>query len=138
MLKILLKRIFTVFILILTITTTAYASDSAKEEGTVIYHVKYDYDEISKFLRMSREEYEQKWNQGLSISDMAKEQGIERREVEGYFNTFHYEEMQKWRKEGPLTEKHYFHLVYNLAEEIEDFIDRNPNKFKIKKKTTKM
>ncbi|WP_342578470.1 hypothetical protein [Psychrobacillus sp. FSL K6-2843] len=128
MLKILLKRIFTVFILILTITTTAHASDSSKEEGTVIYHVKYDYDEISKFLRMSREEYEQKWNQGLSIFDMAKEQGIERREVEGYFYTFHYEEMQKWRKEGPLTEKHYFHLVYNLAEEIEDFIDRNPNK----------
>lgn len=45
----------------------------------------------------------------------------------GYFYEFHYKEMQKWRGEGPMTEKDYFHLVFRLSDEIDEFIDRNPN-----------
>lgn len=31
-------------------------------------------------------------------------------------------------KKGCHDGKHYFHLVYGLADEIEEFIDRNPNR----------
>jgi len=98
------------------------------DEGTLVYHVKYDYDAISKFLGISLDEYEKYWKKGLSIADMAKKQGVSRHDVVGYFYDFHYKEMQKWRVEGPMTEKDYFHLVFMLSDEIDEFIDRNPNR----------
>lgn len=97
-------------------------------EGTVVYHVKYKYDEIAKFLGLSLSEYDEYWKDGLSIADMAKKQGISRHDVVGYFCDFHYNEMQKWRGKGPMTESHYFNLVFRLADEIDEFIDRNPNR----------
>lgn len=36
-----------------------YQEPCETNEGTVIYHIKYDYDAISIFLLMSRDEYEQ-------------------------------------------------------------------------------
>lgn len=131
--KIVFKGFFLLLTLVLSISTVVHAEENKQEKeesnvGTVIYHVKYDYDAICNFLGMSMEEYNRNWNEGLSISEMAKKKGIERREVEGYFYNFHYEEMQKWRKKGVLTEKHYFDLVYRLSDDIEEFIDRNPNR----------
>jgi len=131
--NIVIKGFFLLLTLVLSFSTLVHAEENKQEkeennEGTVIYHVKYDYDAICKLLGMSREEYNQNWNKGLSISEMAKKKGIERGEVEGYFYNFHYEEMQKWRKRGVLEEKHYFDLVYRLADDIEEFIDRNPNR----------
>ncbi|MFJ7732644.1 hypothetical protein ACIQXF_12185 [Lysinibacillus sp. NPDC097231] len=41
---------------------------------------------------------------------------------------FHYQEMQKWREKGAMSEHQYFTLVYDLKDEITDFIERNPNK----------
>lgn len=130
-----LKSVFKVLFLFLTITLTfSLVVDAEKneqeesEEGTVIYHIKYDNDAISNYLGMSRDEYEQYWKEGLSIADMAKNQGISRRDLEGYFVSFHYKEMQKWRNKGTLTETDYFDLVYRLAGEIEEFIERNPNR----------
>ncbi|WP_155592243.1 hypothetical protein [Lysinibacillus cavernae] len=98
------------------------------DEGTVVYHVKYDYDALSNFLGISLVEYREYWKKGLSIADMAKKQGISRHELIGYFCAFHYREMQKWRGEGPMTEKDYFDLVFRLSDEIDEFIDRNPNR----------
>ncbi|MFJ7922503.1 hypothetical protein ACIQ6U_22625 [Lysinibacillus fusiformis] len=131
--KIIFKGFFLLLTLVLTFSTLVHAEENKHEkeennEGTVIYHVKYDYDEICSFLGMSTSEYNQNWNEGLSISEMAKKKGIERIEVEGFFYNFHYEEMQKWRKKGVLTERDYFDLVYRLADDIEEFIDRNPNR----------
>ncbi len=113
------------FIVVFSFSASVYAEEN--KEGTLVYHVKYDYDAISKFLGMTMAEYDQEWAKGSSIAEMAKKRGIARRDVEGYFYQFHYEEMQKWRKKGVMTEKHYFHLVYRLADDIEEFIDRNPN-----------
>ncbi|MGE7842556.1 hypothetical protein ACQKNX_17315 [Lysinibacillus sp. NPDC093712] len=124
--KIVIKGFFLLLTLVLSFSTLVHAEEN--NEGSVIYHVKYDYDAICKLLGMSREEYNQNWNIGLSISEMATKKGIERGEVEGYFYNFHYEEMQKWIKKGVLEEKHYFDLVYRLADDIEEFIDRNPNR----------
>ncbi|MGE6515989.1 hypothetical protein [Lysinibacillus sphaericus] len=133
-----MKFIFSGLLLLLTVIIFSFSSivhadkneqeESNNDEGTLVYHVKYDYNAISNFLGISREEYEKYWLEGLSIAEMAEKQGIERWDVEGYFYNFHYEEMQKWRKKGVMTEKHYFHLVYRLANDIEEFIDRNPNR----------
>ena len=129
--------VFKGLLLIITLTLTSsivvHAENNEQEhgeseEGIVVYHVKYDYGAISTLLGMSRDEYEQNWKDGFSIADMAKKQGISRRDIEGYFYDFHFKEMQKWRIKGPLTERHYFHLVYMLADDIEEFIDRNPNR----------
>ena len=116
------------FCLVLSPVVQAGNYNPESQEGKLVYHVKYDYDAISTLLGMSRDEYEQYWEEGFSIADMAKKQGISSWDIEGYFYDFHYNEMQKWRNKGPLTEKHYFHLVYRLADEIEEFIERNPNK----------
>ena len=59
---------------------------------------------------------------------MADKVGLERREIISYFVTFHYQEMQKWREKGAMNEHQYFTLVYDLKDEITDFIERNPNK----------
>ncbi|MEK5330234.1 hypothetical protein [Lysinibacillus sp. FSL W8-0992] len=131
--KFIFKSFFLLLTLVLSFSTLIHAEENKQEkeeknEGTVIYHVKYDYEAICNFLGMSMEEYNHNWNEGLSISEMAKEKGIERKEVEGYFYNFHYEEMQKWRKKGVMTERDYFDLVYRLADEIEGFINRNPNR----------
>lgn len=128
-----IKGLLLFFTILLTISSVVYAENNepeqgVNEEGTVVYHVKYDYDALSSFLKLSRNEYEKYWKEGLSIADMAKKQGISRRDIEGYFYDFHYKEMQKWRTKGPLTEKHYFQLVYKLEDEIEEFIERNPNR----------
>ncbi|WP_391117111.1 hypothetical protein [Psychrobacillus sp. L3] len=131
MLKSVFKGVLLFFTIALTCSLVVQAEKKEQgeiEEGTEVYHVKYNYDAISNFLGMSLKAYEQDWKEGLSIADMAKKQGISRRDIEGYFYSFHYNEMQKWRAKGVLSEKHYFHLVYMLADEIEEFIDRNPNR----------
>ncbi|MGG0657246.1 hypothetical protein [Rummeliibacillus pycnus] len=131
--KLILRRLLLLFIITFSVSSVAYAEQvnqkqGGTSEGIVVYHVKYDYNAISKFLGISRKDYEKNWNEGLSIADMAEKQGMSRKDIEGYFYNFHYKEMQKWRAKGVLTEKHYFHLVYNLTAEIEDFINRNPNR----------
>ncbi len=132
-----LKSVFKGFLLFFTFALTfslvVHAESNEPEQGEsekgiLMYQFKYDYDAISTLLGMSRDEYEQYWKEGFSIADMAKKQGISSWDIEGYFYGFYYKEMQKWRNNGPLTEKHYFHLVYRLADEIEEFIDRNPNR----------
>ncbi|ETT80582.1 hypothetical protein MKZ08_12990 [Viridibacillus sp. FSL R5-0477] len=129
------KSIFRGVLLLFTITLmcslVVHAEKNEQGEsdkGTVIYHIKYDYDAISNFLGMSRDEYEQCWKEGFSIADMGKKQGISRRDITSYFVSLHYNEMQKWRSKGALSEEQYFDLVYRLADEVEDFIDRNPNR----------
>ncbi|MEX3624952.1 hypothetical protein [Viridibacillus arvi] len=98
-----------------------------KEEGQVVYEVHYDYDAICNLLKLTQKEYDIYWEKGLSIADMANKQGIERAELEEYFVTFHRKEMEKWRAKGLLTERLYFTQVYMLKNDIDDFIDRNPN-----------
>lgn len=131
--KLFFRRLLLLFIITFSVSSVAHAEQVNQEQdgtndGIVIYHVKYDYNAISKFLGISRNDYEKNWNEGLSIADMAEKQGISRKDIEGYFYNFHYKEMQKWRAKGVLTEERYFHLVYKLADEIEDFISRNPNR----------
>lgn len=97
-----IKGLLLFFTILLTISSVVYAENNepeqgVNEEGTVVYHVKYDYDALSSVLKLSRNEYEKYWKEGLSIADMAKKQGISRRDIEGYFYDFHYKEMQKWR-----------------------------------------
>lgn len=127
------KKIFLTSILMMSFTPIGYANNVIQqhvngEEGQLVYQVKYDYDAICKVLGITQERYDQYWKEGLSIVDMAKKEGIERREVVSYFVTFHDQEMQKWRKKGAMNERHYFHLVYELKDEITEFIERNPNK----------
>lgn len=102
--------------------------ERAKEGGIVVYQFKYNYDEIYTLLKLTQQEFDDYWNEGLSISDMAKRQGISKQSLEEYFVTFHQKEMQKWREKGILTDRLYFTQVYQLKEEIYEFIDRNPNK----------
>lgn len=131
MLKSIFKGLLLFFTILLTISSVVYAENNEQgesDEGIVMYHIKYDYDVISNFLGMSRDEYEQYWKEGLSIAEMAKKQGISKRDLESFFVSLHYKEMQKWRTKGPLTEERYFDLVYRLADDIEEFIDRNPNR----------
>ncbi|MGE7934413.1 hypothetical protein [Viridibacillus arvi] len=131
MLKSVFKGVLLFFTIALSCSIVVNAEkqeQGEKDNGTVVYHIKYDYDAISNFLGMSRDEYEQHWKEGLSIADMGKMQGISRRDIEGYFVSLHYRELQKWRTKGVLLEKHYFDIVYRLAVEVEDFIDRNPNR----------
>ena len=133
MLNFVFKGLLLFCTILLPITSAVYADNTEAEqgeveEGIVMYHIKYDYDVISNFLEMSLDEYEQHWNEGLSIAEMAKKQGVSRRDLEGFFVSLHYKEMQKWRAKGPLTEKGYFDLVYRLSDDIEEFIDRNPNR----------
>ena len=132
MLNSVFKGLLLFFTILLTISSVVYAGNNETEqgeieEGIVMYHIKYDYDVISNFLGMSRDEYEKYWKEGLSIAEMAKKQGIARWDLEGFFVSLHYKEMQKWRTKGSLTEECYFDLVYRLADDIQDFIDRNPN-----------
>ncbi|MGA3677142.1 hypothetical protein [Lysinibacillus agricola] len=127
------KGLILAFTFIVTFSLVGYAEnnkDSKGEdnEGTVVYHIKYDYNEIYELLTISRDEYNENWKKGLSIAEMAEKNGIARNDVVEYFITFHYEEMQKWRQKGAMSEFDYFDLVYRLADEITWFIDRNPNR----------
>ena len=127
------KGLILAFTLIVTFSLVGYAENNKDEkgednEGTVVYHIKYDYNEICELLTISRDEYNQNWKNGLSIAEMAEKNGIERQEVVEYFLKFHYDEMQKWRQKGAMSEFDYFDLVYRLADEITWFIDRNPNR----------
>ncbi|WP_102691890.1 hypothetical protein [Rummeliibacillus pycnus] len=127
------RQLFLFLIIIFSSSLIAHAEQTdlkqgEEDGGLVVYHVKYDYNAIFQYLGLSRNQFEQYWKEGFSISDMAEKQGISRREIESYFYEFHYNEMQKWRAKGVLSEKHYYHCVYMLADEIEEFIDRNPNR----------
>ncbi|MGG0411999.1 hypothetical protein [Peribacillus simplex] len=127
-LKVTLKRVLLLSAVFLTFSQSVQAEENNNQEGKVIYQLHYDYEPIYNLLKVNKKEYDQYWKEGLSIADMAKKQGISRRDVEGYFISLHYKEMQKWRKKGALSEFDYFDLVYRLKEhEIEKFIDRNPN-----------
>ncbi|MDD1505202.1 hypothetical protein PVA17_21000 [Lysinibacillus sp. CNPSo 3705] len=127
------KKLILTSLLIMSFTPICYANNVIQqhangEDGQLVYHVKYDYAAICKVLGITQDVYDQYWKEGLSIVDMAKKEGIERREIESYFITFHYQEMQKWRKKGAMNERHYFNLVYDLKDDIKEFIERNPNK----------
>ncbi|MDM5249526.1 MULTISPECIES: hypothetical protein [unclassified Lysinibacillus] len=131
--KYVFKGLLLFFTLALFFSLIVHAEKNEQEqgesdEGTVVYHVKYDYDAISNFLGMSLDEYEEYWKKGLSIMDMAEKQGISRHDLVGYFCDFHHKEMQKWRDKGSMTESDYFDLVFRLSDEIDEFIDRNPNR----------
>lgn len=75
------------FIVVFLFFTTVYAEEN--KEGILVYHVKYDYEAISKFWGMTVQEYDQEWGKSLSIAEMAEKKGIARRDVEGYFYQFH-------------------------------------------------
>ena len=47
------------FIVVFSLSTTVYAEEN--KEGILVYHVKYDYEAISKFLGMTMQEYDQEW-----------------------------------------------------------------------------
>jgi hypothetical protein len=127
-LKVTLNRVLLLSAVFLTFSQSVQAEENNNQEGKVIYQLHYDYEPIYNLLKVNKKEYDQYWKEGLSIAEMAKKQGIPRRDVEGYFISLHYKEMQKWRKKGALSEFDYFDLVYRLKEhEIEEFIDRNPN-----------
>ncbi|MFJ3390718.1 hypothetical protein [Lysinibacillus sp. NPDC086135] len=103
------KKIFLTSLLIMSFKPICYANNVIQqhangEDGQLVYHVKYDYDAICKVLGIAQDVYDQYWKEGLSIVDMAKKEGIERQEIESYFITFHYQEMQKWRKKGAMNE----------------------------------
>lgn len=100
----------------------------AKDGGVVVYQFKYNYEEIYKLLELTQTEFDDYWKKGFSISDMAKRQGISKQMLEEYFVSFHQKEMEKWREKGLLTDRLYFTQVYQLKEEIYEFIERNPNK----------
>ncbi|MDP9740657.1 UNVERIFIED_ORG: putative DNA-binding protein YlxM (UPF0122 family) [Bacillus sp. B2I3] len=127
--KLNLKRLILLCTVFLIFSQSVQAEENHEQEGKVVYQIHYDYDPIYNLLKVSQKEYEQYWKEGLSIAEMAKKQGISRRDLEGYFISLHYKEMQKWRKKGSLSEENYFDLVYRLKEDIEEFINnRNPNK----------
>jgi len=69
------------FIVVFSFSSTVYAEEN--KEGILVYHVKYDYEAISKFLGMTVQEYDQEWRKGLSIAEMAEKKGSARRDVEG-------------------------------------------------------
>ncbi|WDU81577.1 hypothetical protein [Lysinibacillus sp. G01H] len=75
------------FIVVFSFSTAVYAENN--KEGILVYHVKYDYEAISKFWGMTVREYDQEWGKSLSIAEMAEKKGIARRDVEGYFYQFH-------------------------------------------------
>jgi hypothetical protein len=127
MLKSGLKRVLLLSVGCLIFSQVVQA-ENPNQEGKVVYQFQYDYDGIYDLLSLDRKGYDQYWNKGLSIAEMAEKQGVSRRELISYFVGFHYNEMQRWRKKGTLSEKDYFHLVYMLQEDIMEFIDRNPNK----------
>ena len=128
MLKITLKRVLLLSAVFLTFSQSVHADKNPNQEGKVVYQIHFDYEPIYNLLKVSQKEYDQYWKEGLSIAEIAKKQGISRRDLEAYFISLHYKEMQKWRKNGSLSEENYFDLVYRLKEdEIEEFIDRNPN-----------
>lgn len=127
--KLTLKRVILLCTVFLIFSQSVQAEENNNQEGKVIYQLHYDYEPIYNLLKVNKKEYDQYWKEGLSIAEMAKKQGISRRDVEGYFISLNYKEMQKWRKKGSLSEESYFDLVYRLKEDIEEFINnRNPNK----------
>ena len=97
-------------------------------EGIYGYSFQYDYKEIYNLLKLSEVDYEIQWKKGLSISEMAEKQGVERGELMEYFVTFHYNILQEWKFTDNVPENLYFTQVYRLDDEINEFIDRNPNK----------
>ncbi|QDQ02668.1 hypothetical protein FOH38_20645 [Lysinibacillus fusiformis] len=128
-----MKRLFLLSIFMLSFSSITYANNVIQEhangqEGQLVYHIKYNYDAIYKLLGIDQKIYEQYWENGLSIAEMAEKQGIVRHDLEAHFVAFHYQEMQKWREKGAMNEHHYFDMVYRLKEEITEFIDRNPNR----------
>ncbi|MGW6384544.1 hypothetical protein [Peribacillus butanolivorans] len=126
-LKVTLKSVLLLFAIYLTLSQSVQGEEVHNQEGKVVYQVHYDYEPIYNLLKVNQKEYDQYWEEGLSIAEMAKEKGIPKRELESYFVSLHYKEMQKWRTKGSLSEDSYFDLVYRLKDEIEEFIDRNPN-----------
>ncbi|MFJ3387573.1 MULTISPECIES: hypothetical protein [unclassified Lysinibacillus] len=45
-----------------------------------------------------------------------------------YFVTFHHKVLKEWLVHDHVPEHLYFTQVYRLKDEINEFIDRNPNK----------
>ncbi|WP_431026830.1 hypothetical protein [Lysinibacillus sp. LZ02] len=92
------------------------------------YSLKYNYEEIYELLNLTEQEYDAYWKEGLSIAEMAKKQGIDREILMEYFVTFHHNVLKEWLVRDNVPERLYFTQVYRLKDEINDFIDRNPNK----------
>ncbi|AXN41546.1 hypothetical protein [Peribacillus butanolivorans] len=126
-LKVTLKKVLLLCAVFLIFSENVQAEEVHNQEGKVVYQVHYDYEPIYNLLKVNQKEYDQYWKEGLSIAEMAKKQGIPRRDLESYFVSLHYKEMQKWRTKGSLSEEDYFDLVYRLKADVEEFIDRNPN-----------
>ncbi len=92
------------------------------------YSLKYNYGEIYELLKLTEQEYDAYWKEGLSIAEMAKKQGIDREILMEYFVTFHHKVLKEWVIRDNVPEHLYFTQVYRLKDEINEFIDRNPNK----------
>ncbi|UED80725.1 hypothetical protein FH508_0002190 [Lysinibacillus sp. CD3-6] len=103
-------------------------TNNSTTEKQYEYSLKYNYEEIYALLKLSEEEFNLYWQQGLSIAEMATKQGIDRSVLEEYFVTFHHKVLREWQIRDEVPEPLYFTQVYRLKDEINEFIDRNPNK----------
>ncbi|MFJ7663400.1 hypothetical protein ACIQXW_13410 [Lysinibacillus sp. NPDC097162] len=92
------------------------------------YSLKYNYEEIYALLKLTEEEFNLYWQQGLYIAEMAIKQGIDRSVLEEYFVTFHHKVLREWQIRDEVPEHLYFTQVYRLKDEINKFIDRHLNK----------
>ncbi|MFJ7931882.1 hypothetical protein [Peribacillus sp. NPDC096448] len=85
MLKVTLKKVLLLSAVFLTFSQSVLAEEVHNQEGKVVYQIHYDYEPIYTLLKVNQKEFDQYRKKGLSIAEMAKKQGVSRRDLEGYF-----------------------------------------------------
>lgn len=92
-------------------------------------HIKYDYEDLYKFLEISEKEYKAEWKSGKTISEMAETRDIAPQHLILYLAEKHFAALDEALKKGEIDEYFYYdYAISYMKSNILEFINRNPNK----------
>jgi len=137
-----MKRICAILLLLAFVTlgltnTIGVFANKDNEEFKDIYerkvpqtfNFKYDYEDFYKFLNISEKEYTSEWNSGKSIAEIAEKRDIYPQQLKLYLAEKQFEALDKALSNGEIDRYFYYdYAISYMANDIMEFIDRNPNK----------
>lgn len=139
--KMILNRLLPLLLLVVTFSLTwnsveVFASPAKEElkneDGRKFpqtLHIKYDYDDLYQFLKISEKEYKSEWKSGKTIAEMAEAKEIYPQQLIMYLAQKHFEALDAALKNGEIDQSFYYdYAITYMREDILYFINRNPNK----------
>lgn len=93
------------------------------------FHYQINYDELYRFIGISKESYRAEWKKGKSITEIAKSNNIAQTELITFFGELQFEALNESLDKGEISKDFYYnYAISQMEDDIMQVINHNPNK----------